>query len=86
MFVSKVHVVAFFDQLDDLAELVHIQLSDERREVAVSEEMWEHFVLKFLWLFYEDLVSAVPCEIIAVLLLLIRAIDTSRMWYNLITN
>ena len=39
MVVSKVHVVPLFDQLHHLAEFIHVQLSDEGRQVFVSEEV-----------------------------------------------
>jgi hypothetical protein len=37
--ISKVHVVLFLDQLDDFAELVHVELAHEGGEVAVAEEV-----------------------------------------------
>jgi hypothetical protein len=39
-FVLEVHVVSLFGEFGDFAELVHVELSDERGEVLVSEEVW----------------------------------------------
>ena len=37
--VSEVHVVPLFDQLDHLAEFIHVQLSDEGGKVLMPEEV-----------------------------------------------
>jgi hypothetical protein len=42
--VAEVHIVAFLDQFDDFAELVHVELANEGGEVLVAEEMRKHFV------------------------------------------
>lgn len=38
MVVAEVHVVTLFDEFDDFAEFVHVELADEGGEVAVAEE------------------------------------------------
>ena len=70
MIILEVHIVLFLDQLDHLIELVHVQLPDERGEVAMPEEMRKHLVFKLLGMLDEDLVVAVPGEILTELPLL----------------
>ena len=80
MGVFEVHIIALLDELHDFAEAVHIQLADEGVQIAVAEEVRQHFVLEPLGLLYEYLGVAVPSQVIAELLLLGRPLRTSRMW------
>lgn len=54
--------------------------------MPVPEEVGEHLFLQLLGLLYQDLVCAVPCQIVAVFGLLPKSESTSRIWYSLITN
>jgi hypothetical protein len=49
--------------ISDLVEIIHVQLSDKRREIAMSEVNRQDFLLKFLNVDYNK-VSAllIPCD------------------------
>jgi hypothetical protein len=68
--VLEVHVVLFLDDFRHLAELVHVELSDEGGEVLVAEKMRQDLLFQFLTTFDEHLIVAIPAEIILILLFL----------------
>lgn len=78
--ILEIHVVLLLDHLDHLIELVHVQLADEGRQMTVSEEVRQHLVLQLLRVLYQDLILAVPAEVLTVLSLLRGEGGTSRMW------
>ena len=39
MFIFEIHIIFFFDHLDDFIKFVHVQLSDEGGQVSMSEKM-----------------------------------------------
>lgn len=61
--ISEVHVVLLFCEFVDLAELVHVELSDERRKVLMSKEMRQNFLLQLLAALYDNLISTPTDEI-----------------------
>lgn len=64
--ILEIHVVAFFCKFRHFAELVHVQLTNERSEMFVPKEVGEDFLLHFFGLLYEDLIGAVPSEIVLI--------------------
>ena len=63
-------MVLFFLDLWHLAELVHVQLSDKRRQVLVTKIMWQHLFLKLFRILDEDLLFIIPSQVLAVLFFL----------------
>lgn len=61
-------MASFFRNLVHLAELIHVQLSDEGGQVSVPEEVRDHFLLQFFWGFDLNL-GAIggPCNVVTVL-------------------
>ncbi len=70
MIVFEVHVIFFFLDFRNFAELVHIELADEWGDVFVSEVVGEDFVLKLFRVFDDDLVVVEPGEVVGVLFFL----------------
>ena len=68
--ILEVHVIPLLSDFGHLAELVHVELPDERREVLVPEEVRQDLLFKFFSAFDEHLVIAVPAEIVLILLFL----------------
>lgn len=70
IWVFEVHVVLFLQYFGHLAELVHVELPNERRQVFVPEVFGQDFLLKLLGVLDEDLVITKPGEVVFVLFFL----------------
>lgn len=62
--IFEVHMVFLLGEFVYLPEFVHIQLPHERRQVPMPEEVRQHLLFKFFPTFNENLVVAIPTEII----------------------
>jgi hypothetical protein len=70
VWVFEVHVILLFQDFRHFAELVHVQLPDERRQMFVPEVFGQHFFLKLFRVLYQDLVVAEPRQVVFVLFFL----------------
>lgn len=62
MVILEVHMTTLFGNLIDFIELIHIELSNKRRQVFVPKKIRQDFVLKLLGILYQDLCAIVgPC-------------------------
>ncbi len=84
--VLEVHVVFLLQDLWHLAELIHVQLPDEWRQVLVPEILRQYFLLKLLRVLDQDFVVLKPRHVLLVLLFLHNAKNTSKMWYSFMMN
>lgn len=82
----KMHMLVFLIA-GHLLEPVHVELTDERTNLIVSEKVWQHYILQFQAVLDDDLVVVgVPADDILVFLFLNWTGCTSRISYTFITN
>lgn len=72
-------MIFLLGQLVHLAELIHVQLTNEGRKVFVPEVMWQDLFLQFLARLDEDFRVSMPTDELGVLLALNTGIFTSRI-------
>ena len=61
--IAEVHVVLLFCKFVDLAELVHVELSDEGGQVLMPKEMRQNLLFQLFSALYDHLVSTPTDEI-----------------------
>ena len=71
MLILEVHASSLLYHLTYLPEFIHVQLSDEGRQVLVAKEIRENLFLEFFGIFDKNFI-AVPHEVLVILGLLGR--------------
>lgn len=87
MFVLEVEMVAFFLDLVDLTEAVHVQLPHERLDFVVPEEERQHSLFELLLVLDQNFaVVLAPADHILEFVLLNECSTTSKIEYILMMN